>query len=56
MSRHRLETCLDKVFGFSDLVSALPEGRQSPQHPWKKVFDAVFLRIPGHVNNDSGVM
>src|SRR4029077_7795326 len=29
--------------GFSDLVSALPEGRQSPEHSWKKVFDAVFL-------------
>jgi hypothetical protein len=43
VSRHRLETYLDKVFGFSDLVNALPEGRQSPQHPWKKVFDAVFL-------------
>src|SRR5438552_8094954 len=43
MSRHRLETYLDKVFGFSDLVSALREGRQFPQHPWKKVFDAVFL-------------
>src|ERR1700722_7138505 len=43
MSRHRLEAYLDKVFGFSTLVSALPEGRQSPQHPWKKVFDAVFL-------------
>jgi hypothetical protein len=43
VSRHRLETYLDKVFGFSALVSALPEGRQSPQHPWKKVFDAVFL-------------
>jgi hypothetical protein len=43
LSRHRLEAYLDKVFGFSDLVSALPEGRQSPQHPWKKVFDAVFL-------------
>jgi hypothetical protein len=38
-----LEAYLDKVFGFSDLVSALPEGRQSPQHPWKKVFDTVFL-------------
>jgi len=38
-----LETYLDKVFGCSDLVSALPEGRQSPKHPWKKVFDAVFL-------------
>jgi hypothetical protein len=38
-----LEAYLDKVFGFSALVSALPEGRQFPQHPWKKVFDAVFL-------------
>ena len=43
MSRHRFEAYLDKVFGFSDLVSALPEGRQFPQHPWKKVFAAVFL-------------
>lgn len=43
MSRHRFESYLDKVFGFSQLVSALPEGRQFPQHPWKKVFDAVFL-------------
>jgi hypothetical protein len=38
-----LDAYLDKVFGFSALVSALPEGRQFPQHPWKKVFDAVFL-------------
>jgi hypothetical protein len=38
-----LETYLDKVFDFSALVSALPEGRQSPKHAWKKVFDAVFL-------------
>jgi hypothetical protein len=36
VSRHRLETYLDKVFGFSDLVNALPEGRQSPKQPWKK--------------------
>jgi hypothetical protein len=43
LSRHRFEAYLDKVFGFSDLVNALPEGRQFPQHPWKKVFDAVFL-------------
>ena len=43
MSRHRFETYLDKVFDFSDLVSAIPEGRQYPVHPWKKVFDAVFL-------------
>ena len=43
MSGHRLEAYLDKVYGFSDLVGALPEGRQFPRHPWKKVFDAVFL-------------
>ena len=43
MTRHRFEAYLDKVFGFSDLVNALPEGRQFPQHSWKKVFDAVFL-------------
>lgn len=43
MVRHRLETYLDKVFGFSALVGALPEGRQFPQHSWQKVFDAVFL-------------
>jgi hypothetical protein len=43
LSRHRFEAYLDKVFGFSDLVDALPEGRQFPLHPWQKVFDAVFL-------------
>jgi hypothetical protein len=43
LRRHRFEAYLDKVFSFSGLVSALPEGRQYPQHPWKKVFDAVFL-------------
>jgi hypothetical protein len=43
LSRHRFEAYLDKVFGFSALVSALPEGRQFPQHSWKKVFDAVCL-------------
>ena len=43
MSRHRFETYLDKVFGFSDLVRALPEGRRYPKHSWQKVFDAVFL-------------
>ena len=43
MTRHQFEAYLDKVFGFSDLVTALPEGREFPQHPWKKVFDAVFL-------------
>jgi hypothetical protein len=43
LSRHRFEAYLDKVFGFSDLIDAMPEGRQSPQHPWPKIFDAVFL-------------
>jgi hypothetical protein len=43
LSRHRFEAYLDKVFGFSERVEALPEGRQFPQHPWPKVFEAVFL-------------
>jgi hypothetical protein len=43
LTRHRFEAYLDKVFGFSELVGALPEGREFPQHSWKKVFDAVFL-------------
>lgn len=40
MSRHQFEVYLDKVFDFSDEVAGLPEGRQSPPHPCKKVFDA----------------
>lgn len=43
MVRRQFEAYLDKVFGFADLVAALPEGRTYPLHPWKKVFDAVFL-------------
>jgi hypothetical protein len=43
LSRHRFEAYLDKVFDFSSLVDKLPEGRQFPQHPWHKVFNAVFL-------------
>jgi Transposase DDE domain len=43
VSRHQFETYLDKVFNFSDLAGALPEGRQFPVHSWNKVFDAVFL-------------
>jgi hypothetical protein len=43
LPRHQFEAYLDKVFDFSQRVGALPEGRQWPQHPWKKVFDAVFL-------------
>lgn len=31
------------MFDFSRLIGALPEGRHSPQHPWRKVFEAVFL-------------
>lgn len=43
MVRRQFESYLDKVFGFSDLVAALPEGRMYPVHCWEKVFDAVFL-------------
>ncbi len=43
MSRRQFEVYLDKVFDFSYQVAKLPEGRLSPSHPWKKVFDAVFL-------------
>ena len=43
MVRRQFESYLDKVFGFAGLVAALPEGRTYPIHPWKKVFDAVFL-------------
>jgi len=41
--RRQFEAYLDKVFDLSARVGAMPEGRQSPQHPWTKVFDAVFL-------------
>jgi len=43
LSLRRIGAYLDKVFGFSSLVAALPEGRQSPQHSWEKVFNAVFF-------------
>lgn len=43
MSRHQFEAYLDKVFDFPHQVGALPEGRRSPSHPWKKVFEAVFF-------------
>lgn len=43
MVRRQFESWLDKVFDFADLVTAMPEGRTNPLHPWKKVFDAVFL-------------
>jgi hypothetical protein len=43
LRRHQFERYLDKVFDFSARVTALPDGRQFPQHSGKKVFDAVFL-------------
>ena len=43
MVRRQFEAYLDKVFGFADLVAGMPEGRTYPLHPWKNVFDAVFL-------------
>ena len=43
MRRRQFETHLDKVFHWSARVADLPEGRQSPRHPWPKVFDSLFL-------------
>jgi len=43
LRRHPFETYLDKVFAFSAKVGALPDGRPSPRHNGKKIFDAVFL-------------
>jgi hypothetical protein len=43
LRRHQFETYLHKVFDWDGLVAALPEGRKDPQHPWSKVFDAVFF-------------
>ncbi len=51
MQRHRFETYLDKVFDWSDQVAALSEGRQFPQHPWKKVWDAIFLGAAVQIPN-----
>jgi hypothetical protein len=43
LQRHQFEAYLEKVFDLSAQVGAMREGRKSPRHPWKKVFDAVFL-------------
>jgi len=43
LHRHQFETYLAKVFDWSCLVAALPEGRKNPPHPWPKVFSAVLL-------------
>jgi hypothetical protein len=41
--RRQFEAYLEKVFDLSARVTAMEEGRQSPRHGWRKVFDAVFL-------------
>jgi len=43
LRRRQFEAYLDKVFDWSARVAALPEGRQSPSHPWPKVFNCLFL-------------
>jgi hypothetical protein len=43
LQRHQFEGYLDKVFDWKRLTAALSEGRQAPQYPWSKAFDAVFL-------------
>jgi hypothetical protein len=42
VARHQFEAYLDEVFGSSDLVSPLPEGRLFSQHSWKQVFLCVM--------------
>ena len=51
MQRRQFEAYVDKVFGLSARVAAMPEGRQSPRHPWKKVWDAVFLGAVMQISN-----
>jgi hypothetical protein len=51
LQRHQFEAYLDKVFDWSGQVAALPEGRQSPRHSWKKVWDAVFLGAAVQIPN-----
>ena len=51
MQRQQFEAYLDKVFDWSARVAAQPEGRQSPRHPWKKVWDAVFLGAAVQIPN-----
>ena len=43
MGRHQLEVWLDKVFGFSRQVEALPDGRSYARIPATSIFEAVFL-------------
>jgi len=43
LQRRQFEAYLEKVFHLSARVAAGPEGRQSPRHPWPRIWDAVFL-------------
>jgi hypothetical protein len=43
LRRNQFEAYLNKVFGFSERLKTLPDGRRFPQHPWKKVLEAVFF-------------
>ena len=51
MQRRQFEAYLDKVFAWSERVAALPEGRHGPQHPWRQVWDAVFLGAAVQIPN-----
>lgn len=51
MQRRQFEAYLDKVFDFSARVAAMPEGRQYARHPWRKVWDAVFLGAAVQIPN-----
>jgi hypothetical protein len=48
VGRRQFERYLAKVFDFPALVAQLPEGRQHPQHPIPKVFEALFLGAALH--------
>jgi hypothetical protein len=51
LQRRQFEAYLDKVFDFSARVAAMPEGRQYARHPWRKVWDAVFLGAAVQIPN-----
>jgi hypothetical protein len=51
LQRRQFEAYLDKVFDFSARVAAMPEGRPYAQHPWKKVWDALFLGAAVQIPN-----
>jgi hypothetical protein len=51
LQRRQFEAYVDKVFGLSARVAALPEGRQSPRQCGKKVWDAVFLGAAVQIPN-----